>query len=545
MTTENLLKLPRTIKFKTGLLVAVLEAVSAVALLATSAYLISRASEQPPILYLMIAVVGVRAFALARAAGRYVQRLLLHDAVFAQSTKLRPALFSRIADLTPSPKVSRQALSLERLTSDVDELHNFVLRVLTPILQALAAILTASLILAISFPLVAIAVFVLSSVGLVGIYLVTHLTTSSTEKGSIGLREELRHELLEYIEHAEVLHHYGMDSSRKTKMLEISAGLRAATGRSALAQGTATALLGLLAIATVATAGLIAPDYLAAGVPGNLLAVAVLVPLAAFDLISGVQSAAQAMVRVKASRMRIRKLISEALAPEYAMNSGPIQLDSLVDVRVQDLGLSFGNVSILDSVNLNLRSGEMVAVTGESGSGKTSLAQTLASLRNPSVGSLLINDVDSADYTLESRRKQILLVEQHPHIFAGTIAENLAISGVEDAKLQQAALEKVGLWQEVEPRGGLELQISETAANISGGQAQRLAIARGVLAGSGALILDEPTSGLDWDNAVQLMSLLRALATSGKLIVVITHDPQLAKLCDREISVTNWSSKHV
>lgn len=540
---EKIFWLPKSLKFKAGLVVAMIEASSAVALLATSAYLISRASEQPPILYLMIAVVGVRAFALARAAGRYVQRLLLHDSVFTESAALRPMIFRQIAAATPSPQVSKKSLNLERLTNDVDELQNFVLRVLTPILQAATAIAVTSLILAISFPIVAALVLLVSVATLIAVYLVTHITSARSEARSVDLRASLRHELLEYIEFAQVLNHYEMDQARKTAIEGLSQELRKNSGRLAVAQGLAVALVGLLATISVVISSLLAPGYLEAGVAGNLLAVAVLVPLAAFDLIAGVQGAAAAMVRFRGARSRLEKIAAAGAGLEYSMESGSEELVSLKSIELKNLGLSLGDQAILNQANLILHPGQMVAITGFSGSGKTSLAQTIASLRNPSSGQLLFNESNSATYSLTSRRRQVMLVEQYPHIFAGTVSDNLGISGIEDNDAQIQALIQVGLWDEIVERGGLEMQISETAANISGGQAQRLAIARGLLAGSSALILDEPTSGLDWDNSSRLIELLRTLAAAGKLILVVTHDPQIAKLCDREISVSDWSRK--
>ena len=138
---------PKSWKFRMGLVVAGLEALSAVALLGTSAYLISFASEQPPILFLMLAVVGVRAFALGRAAFRYLQRLLLHDAVLSQLVSLRPMLFRKLVDQVPSADLSGRGDKLERLTTDVDELQNLGLRVLAPMVQAFVALLASFLVL--------------------------------------------------------------------------------------------------------------------------------------------------------------------------------------------------------------------------------------------------------------------------------------------------------------------------------------------------------------------------------------------------------------
>lgn len=545
MITDKTLGLPRSWKFRAGLVVAGLEAASAVALLATSAYLISRASEQPPILYLMVAVVGVRAFALGRAAFRYVQRLLLHDAVFGQSTKQRPAIFRSIVDITPSPYVKSKAEDLERLTNDVDEMQNLVLRVITPLLQAVTALIVVTYIVGLYFPLAAVAVFGVSLLFLILVVAVTSVTSWRAEGDSIKLRSGIRHQILEYLEHAETLHHYELATERRAAILGISAEITKANKSSAFAQGLGSALLGLFAVTAVVSSSLIAPGYLEAGVPGNLLAVAVLVPLAAFDTFTTVQGASQALARVRAARTRLKGISDAGSTLEYQVESGTKELTDLQSIQLQNLAVGSQETEILSSINLNLEASETVALVGESGIGKTSLAQVICSLRNPLAGQLLINGFPASDYSVESRRKAILLIEQHPHIFAGSIAENLNISGNQDGAQQRAVLERVGLWSQIAERGGLDLVLSEAAGNISGGQAQRLAIARGLLVGARSLVLDEPTSGLDWDNAQNLMALLTELAAQGTMVLIVSHDRQLSRLCDREISVSDWSRKHV
>jgi ABC-type transport system involved in cytochrome bd biosynthesis fused ATPase/permease subunit len=181
----------------------------------------------------------------------------------------------------------------------------------------------------------------------------------------------------------------------------------------------------------------------------------------------------------------------------------------------------------------------MTAIVGESGSGKTSLAFALSSLISSSQGQIRINGKDIESYSLSSRRKQILLIEQDPHIFRGTLRQNLEISGVEDDAKLLSALDAVGLTKEFGSRGLLDTEISEDSLNISGGQAQRLAIARGLLTEASLLILDEPTSGLDRDNSLSLMSVLRSMATKGLGVIVITHDQEISNLCDQQIRLGN------
>lgn len=117
-------------RFVPGLLLGILASGSAVALLATSSWLITRAAEQPPILFLGFAIVGVRAFALGRAFFRYVERLVTHDAAFRSLAVLRAGIFRRLIPVAPDGLAgTRRGDLLTRLVSDVDQLQDLPLRV--------------------------------------------------------------------------------------------------------------------------------------------------------------------------------------------------------------------------------------------------------------------------------------------------------------------------------------------------------------------------------------------------------------------------------
>src|SRR5450830_1147429 len=128
---------PSLARFAPGAILGLLSAASSVALLATSAWLITRAAEHPPILFLYAAIVGVRAFALARAGFRYAERLASHDAAFRQLATLRVGVYSRLVPLAPDglARTARGDL-MTRVVTDVDELQNLPLRVVQPLVTA-------------------------------------------------------------------------------------------------------------------------------------------------------------------------------------------------------------------------------------------------------------------------------------------------------------------------------------------------------------------------------------------------------------------------
>ena len=526
---------PKSWKFRMGLVVAGLEALSAVALLGTSAYLISYASEQPPILFLMVAVVGVRAFALGRAAFRYLQRLLLHDAVLSQLVSLRPMLFRKLVDQVPSADLSGRGDKLERLTTDVDELQNLGLRVLAPMVQAFVALLASFLVLVFFFPLSSVVVLLLSAVSLGLIYSITRYSIRFSESVRLSNKSKLRSNLVEQIEQVELLAHLGWLARYKSELVKLENEIAVSERRSAKASGLAAALLGLFAVLVAITSALLAPAALAAGTAGNLLAVAVLLPLAVFDVFSAFQMAASALIRYLAALNRVRSLAEREPGEELLLTDGNAVLDKVQELELKDAQLRLGSKIVQSDLSIRLESGKLVALRGASGKGKTTTALALSSLIKPVQGQFFINGFDASGFSIDSRRRSVLLIEQSPHIFAGTIRQNLEISGVTDSGLLERALERVGLLQQFQQRGGLDTAVSESAVNISGGQAQRIAIARGLLANASYLILDEPTSGLDWENSRKLVELLRELVKGGVGVLVITHDAQLAELCDETI----------
>lgn len=531
---------PRGWKFNIGLLAAGLEALSAVALLATSAYLISRASEQPPILYLMMAVVGVRAFALGRAAFRYLQRLMLHDAVFTHLAQLRPVFFEKLVQLTPTGFQGSRGERLNRLTADVDELQNLGLRILAPVLQALVATTVSFLILISFFPATAAVAMILSVLALGTVLLLTRSAARVAEADRAKLREALRSTLVEYLESIELLESLGWRQRYRERIRGLGAQLRNAERSAALTSGLAASLMGLFAIVVVASGAVFAPAALESGTPANLLAVAVLLPLAVFDVYSGFQLATQAWEQYRQSKQRLDVLFESRAGAELDLVDGPGKLQGFSQIQLQDARLELAGNVVHESISLSFQKGQVVAITGASGAGKTTVALALASLIRPTRGELRFDGVPAESFDLDSLRSKVLLIEQDPHIFAGTVRQNLEISGSTDSDAMESVLREVGLWEEFVHRGGLDCELSEAAANISGGQAQRLAIARGLLVGAEYLILDEPTSGLDWTNAQLLIELLHKLAKLGHGVLIITHDGQLAESCDHIIRIGQW-----
>ena len=195
---------------------------------------------------------------------------------------------------------------------------------------------------------------------------------------------------------------------------------------------------------------------------------------------------------------------------------------------------SGANVPALDDVNLTIRAGESVALVGPSGSGKTTITRLLLRLLDLESGRILLDGQNLREYTLDASRAAIALVPQQPQLFTGSILENVRLARSDATESQVwRALEAANLAEEIRamPRG-LETMLGEAGSGISGGQAQRLSIARALLLEAPIIILDEPTSALDAHSEAAVKRTLE-LVRGTRTVIVIAHRLTTVESVDR------------
>jgi len=252
----------------------------------------------------------------------------------------------------------------------------------------------------------------------------------------------------------------------------------------------------------------------------------VLIPLAAFELVAGLPPAAQAFERVRRSAARLFEIAdapSPVIEPADPVHppSGPLEL------RARGVRARYGaGPWVLDGVDLDLRPGRRVALVGASGSGKTTLAEVLVRFV-PYEGSVRLDGIELERFSGDDARRVVGLVEQHPHLFDSTVRENLLLARRDaDEEDLRAALARVRLldWVEQLP-DGLDTAVGEHGARMSGGERQRLAVARALLAGFPLLVVDEPAEHLDPPTADALTAdLLDTVSGEGGAgLLLITH----------------------
>ncbi|MGW4897339.1 thiol reductant ABC exporter subunit CydD [Kitasatospora sp. NPDC004240] len=514
----------------------------AVALMATSGYLISYASEMPPVLHLMMAVTAVRAFGIGRSVFRYAERLVSHDAVLRTLGTLRTAVYERLTDLAPAglPAFRRGDL-LSRLVADVDAVQDHYLRWRLPAAVAAAVSLASAVAMAAFLPAAGVVLGLgLLLAGVVVPALAVRLSASA-ESRQAPARGALSTAVVDALTGTAELTVAGALPSRLAAVRAADGELTALAARSAAGAALGTGLITLLTGLTVTAAAAVGLAGVASGALAPVcLAVVVLTPLAAFEAVTGMPQAVQARRRGRAARARLAEVLAAEPAVTEPESPAALPADPL-PIAVRGLSARYPGRSrdALCGVDLDLAPGRRIAVVGPSGSGKTTLAQTLLRFLDPSAGGVIFaagrpQAVDGRELAGDDVRRVIGLCAQDAHVFDSSLRENLRLArpGATEEELR-AALAGARLleWTEGLPEG-LDTMVGEHGARLSGGQRRRLALARALLADFPVLILDEPAEHLDLPTADALTADLLA-ATAGRSTLLITH--RLAGLDDRTV----------
>ncbi|MFH8489984.1 thiol reductant ABC exporter subunit CydD [Streptomyces longisporoflavus] len=514
-------------KLALALLLGALAIGSSVGLMATSGWLISRASEQPPVMHLMIAVTATRAFGMGRAVFRYAERLVSHDAVLRMLADTRVAVYRRLERLAPAGLgKTRRGDLLSRLVADVDALQDYWLRWLLPASAAAAVGAGAVGFTAWLLPEAGAVLAVGLIVAGVGVPLLSGAVARRAERKLAPARGVLATRVADLLTGTAELTVAGALTRRTAKAKEADAELTRIASRTA----TATALgdgLGALATGlTVAAAAVVGVQALHDGrLSGVALAVVVLTPLAAFEAVLGLPLAVQYRQRVRKSAERVYEVLdAPEPVPEPAVPAERPRTP--FPLRVEGLHARYEGQDrdALAGVTLTLERGRRIAVVGASGSGKTTLAQVLLRFLGASGGTYSLGGTDAATLDGDTVRELVGLCAQDAHIFDSSVRENLLIArkGASDEELR-AALKRARLreWTDSLPEG-LDTLVGEHGARLSGGQRQRIALARALLADFPVLVLDEPAEHLDLPTADALTEDLLA-ATEGRTTLLITH----------------------
>ncbi|MFJ9753843.1 thiol reductant ABC exporter subunit CydD [Streptomyces sp. NPDC101149] len=518
---------PRRGRLTLALLFGSLAPASAVGLMATSGWLISRASQQPPVLYLMVAVTATRTFGIGRAVFRYAERLVSHDAVLRMLADTRVAVYRRLERLAPAGlRTTRRGDLLTRLVADVDTLSDYWLRWLLPVGAALVVSAGSVGFTAWLLPEAGAVLAVGLLAAGVGVPLVTGAVAQRAERRLAPARGALAIRVTDLLTGTAELTVAGALPERTAETRRADGVLTRIASRAATATALGDGLTALVTGLTVAAAALVGAVAVADGrLHGVAMAVVVLTPLAAFEAVMGLPLAVQYRQRVRRSAERVYEVLDApepVREPDLPRQAPPSPFPLVLE------GLTARHDGqdryALSGFDLTLGQGRRVAVVGPSGAGKTTLAQVLLRFLDADGGSYTLGGTDAYALEGDDVRRMVGLCAQDAHLFDSSVRENLLLArkNADEAELRDAlARARLLDWADGLP-DGLGTLVGEHGARLSGGQRQRLALARALLADFPVLVLDEPAEHLDLPTADALTADLLA-ATEGRTTLLITH----------------------
>ncbi len=507
----------------------------ALSLTALSGWLIVRASQQPSMMYLMVAIVGVRFFGVGRAVLRYFERLAGHGAVFAAVSGLRLRIWAGLASSgLRSRALLRGGTALDHLVGEVDEVRDLSIRVVLPSVTGALSVILAVVGLGIVYPPLFPILGALALLGLVVAPALALIADRSASRYEQAVRSRVLRRFAAMLAAADDLRVNGVDGGVRSELQRMDARASRAARRGARALGLGSAVVvlgcGLTAVLVLPlTAGAIASGALRP----ELLAVLVLTPLGLIDPLLDLVAAVQNYPRLARVFSRLARLPAEAPSPAVTVGTpvSEIELDGVSAIWPGTTEPVFEDVSIRVGV------GQWLVVTGASGSGKSTILAVLIGQLPVSAGRYLVNG--RSDNVLPIGR--IGWCPQEGHLFNSSLRANLLIARAradaptEGEMLDALALVGLGPLLRRLPEG-LDTGIGSNGAALSGGERQRVAVARTLLTRADLVLIDEPTAHLDAEAAESLMRDLR-VALRDRITVLVTHQAVGLRAEDRRVDL--------
>ena len=499
-----------------------------VALVATSAYLVSASALKPPLSALLPAAVFVQVLGASRGVSRYFERLVSHDTTFGLLTTLRAWLYERLVPLTPARLVRhRSGDLLSRMVADVDEIQNLYLGVLSPVV---AAVLIPALVVAVLWaldPTLALTSLLCLMFAGLGVPLLAGAIERGIGRRQVRLRSALRAGLVEGIGGMRDLLAFGRAGERLRDISGIGLKLARVQRRTALAAGLREGLHDLSAGLALWTVLFLAVPYVEDGrISGVYLAFVAMATLASFEAVRPLGEAFQALGRTTAAGQRLFEISDSEPAVLDVPEPIPAPEGNVVEFDRASFRYEGDGAPALEDVSFALTAGGKIAVVGPSGSGKSTLVRLLLRFWDPTSGTVRLDGEDLRLFAQGDARSMFSVAAQDAHVFDASLRENLLLGDSRATERELlSAMEKAQLLRFVENLPyGLETRAGEQGSRLSGGERRRLTVARALLKDAPFLVLDEPTADLDAQTERRIMEAVHDhVEAGGHGLLLITH----------------------
>lgn len=481
---------------------------TAVALFAQSGFLIAKAALLPPFYVILILAAFLKLFGVAKSTSKYAERLLSHEVTFHLMSRIRENYFAKLLKQTSLFYRYKSGDLLHRITSDVETLQNYFLRVAYPPLVAGAVFLATilfTLIFSWQMALVLMAGFIICA------FFIPYLFAKWATEEALPLKQELSSKTTEYLYGYETLQNYNLLEVQTEQLLQLSEQYATTQSKQERLQHIAQGANQLIALAaTVAILLILAIAVTDGSLQGVYIAMLLMVTLTVFEFATPLANMPSFVAETNAATARLEQVT--------ATNDGITTVNSILPIQFEQITFQYPEAlsPALSDVSLTIGQGEKIKIIGESGSGKTSMMHMLLKELPVQQGKLTLNGVPIADITDDSLFRQLSVQMQNNHFFIGTVKENLQL-----AKPDATPEEMVAVLKEVQLPFELDDAIQEKALNLSGGERQRLAYARVLLQNSPVFLLDEPFANID---ATLKQKLTKALCARNNTVLMITHD---------------------
>ncbi len=508
---------------------------SNVALVAVSAFLISKAALASSVAEVALAITSVRVLAIARAGFRYLERYVTHSAVLRSLADLRVWFYASIEPLAPAGLVAQRSGDVVgRIVADIDTLERFPVRTIAPLLTAGIVSVVACVCIALIDPAAGLVLAgVLLATGVV-LPLATRRLARAPAAALVARRAAFGAMCVDQIRGLADLVALDQSGRHLARTLTEGSELDRSGERLAISRGTNVAigslLTGLCGVAVLA----IAISLVENGALDVVLLAAL--PLAAVATFEAVQTSSQAYESLEMSRAAAGRLVELTdVRPHVVDRHDPASPPTEHSLEVVGVEFRYGPSDrlALDGASLSIPSGRTLALVGPSGSGKTTLVNLLLRFWEFDTGEIRLGGRDLRDYAADDVRRSIAVVPQVVDLFDATVRDNLALADpyVTDERIE-AATRQAQIHDAITALpDGYQTRIGEDGVRLSGGERRRLAIARAIIKDAPIVVLDEPTADLDALTERRLIRSLRPFL-AGRTVLIVSHSPGFVAMAD-------------